>query len=401
MNENILTEGEKSMNELYKSKISQAVKYLNEFDIDSWIIFSSEGSDPAVQLLTGINTVGRTFFIFTKSGKRYALCSVIDAQESEESGLFDEVITYRNDLPEKLNLILDAIKPKNIALNYSLNDNLCDGLTVGRYRWLSKILGEKYKSRFVSSEPFLKKIRSIKTPAEIEKIKIAVDITIEIYESVFKQLRAGLSEYEVGEIFIEEMKKRNVVSGGTKKLTMPIVMKERIAHRAPGPAKIEPGDYLIMDFSVDYEGYVSDIARTVYFLREGETRAPKLMENSFKAAYDAITKAKEAIKPGMKGYEIDKIARQHLLDCGMPEITHATGHQIGRLTHDGGTLLGPEWERYGTDVYGTIEENMVFTLEPTILRDDDYSILVEENIVVTKDGAEFLSKRQEEIILIG
>ena len=63
-------------------------------------------------------------------------------------------------------------------------------------------------------------------------------------------------------------------------------------------------------------------------------------------------------------------------------------------------MFAPRWERYGNAPYGTIEENMVLTLEPTILNDDDYSILCEEDILVTKDGAEFLSKRQDELVLI-
>lgn len=388
------------MYQVNKEKIEQAVNYLNQENIDMWIIYSSEGSDPSLSLITGIHTVGQTAFIFTKDNKKYSLCSIIDAQESEQSGLFDEVIKYRNGLGPVLKKLVDELDPKNIALNYSVNDNLCDGLTMGRYRWLEKTLGEKYVDRFISSEPFLKKLRSIKTPEEIRRIKKAVEITTDIYDSVFKKLKVGLSEYEVGQLFIDEMAKRKVVNGLTKQLTMPMVLKERIAHREPGDAIIEPGDFLIMDFSVNYEGYVSDIARTAYFLKEGENEAPKLMRDSFDAVYEAITIAKNTIKPGMKGYEIDDIARNHLLSKGMPEITHATGHQIGRATHDGGTLLGPRWERYGSAPYDTIEAGMLFTLEPTVLRQDDYSILTEENILVTDEGAEFISKRQKEIILI-
>ncbi len=388
------------MSNVNKEKIMQSIKYLHEENIDMWIIYSSEGSDPSLPLITGIKTVGRSAFIFTKDGGKYSLCSKIDAQESEDSGLFDEVIKYDEGLEKELKNLVEKINPNKIALNYSKNDNLCDGLTEGRYRWLKKVLGEEYSNRFVSSEDFLSKLRSIKTEEEINRIKKAIDITIDIYEEVFKRLRVGLTEYEVGQIFIEEMEKRNVVNGLTKELTMPMVLKERIAHRDPGDAVIERGDFLIMDFSVNYEGYVSDIARTAYFLKKGENKAPKLMEDSFKAVYEAISKAKKTIKPGMKGYEIDKIAREHLTSKGMPEITHATGHQIGRATHDGGTLLGPKWERYGKAPYGKIEAGMVFTLEPTILRQDDYSILTEENILVKENGAEFLSKRQEGIVLI-
>lgn len=81
------------MNEVNKQKLEQASKYLQENKIDLWLIFASEGSDPAVKLLTGLKTVGRTAFLITKENQKYAVCSVIDAQESRDSGLFDKVYT--------------------------------------------------------------------------------------------------------------------------------------------------------------------------------------------------------------------------------------------------------------------------------------------------------------------
>lgn len=388
------------MSEVNKQKLQQASEYLRDNNIDLWLIFASEGSDPAVKLLTGLKTVGRTAFLITKENKKYAVCSIIDAQESEESDLFDQVYKYQNNLPEVLKQLIEKLNPNKIAINYSVDDNLCDGLTVGRYRWLKKNIGLEICKKFVSSEKILQKIRSIKTPKEIDTIREAIRITQEIYDVVFSKLKIGMTEYQVGEIFLEEMSRRGVVEAGSKELVMPIVMKERIAHRAPGNAVLQKGDFLIMDFGIDFQGYCSDIARTVYFLKDGETKAPKAIQEKFDAAHEAITRASQAIHPGVIGYEVDQVAREYLLSVGMPEITHATGHQLGQFEHDGGAMFAPRWERYGNAPYGMIEENMVLTLEPTILNDNDYSILCEEDILVTKTGAEFLSKRQDELILI-
>lgn len=389
------------MSKLHEEKIAQAITYLNEYDVDSWLIFSSEGSDSAVNLVTGLKTVGNTFFIITKEGKKYSIASIIDAQESENSGLFDEVLKYSNNAHEVLNQLMLKLNPRQIALNYSQSDHLCDGLTRGKYLWLSENLDESLVTRFTSSERVLKKIRSIKTKSEIDRIKKAIDITTDIYDDVFKRLKAGMTEIQVAEMFVEEMRSRGVTNGITNKLTYPMVLKERIAHRDPGDAVIQKGDFVIIDFSVNYEGYVSDIARTAYFLKDDETEAPETMRRRFNTVYEAITLVKENIRPGMQGYQLDDLARKHLLNNNMPEISHATGHQIGRLVHDGGALLGPKWPRYGSAPCETIEENMVFTIEPTILYSNgDYSILTEENIVVKQKGGEFLSKRQESIVLI-
>ncbi|CAM3618447.1 MULTISPECIES: M24 family metallopeptidase [Brevibacillus] len=385
---------------IHQQKMEQAVRYLQEGDIDLWLILTSEGSDPCLPLITGVKSVGPAAFLICKDGKKYAMCSRIDAQDIEESGLFDEVLKYSTELGETLREFVTQHQPKTIALNYSRKENLADGLTTGRYRWLRNVLKDCYSGEFTSSERFLEKLRSIKTPLEIERIKQAIVVTQEIYDEIFTQLRAGMSEIEIGQLFVKEMEKREVVNGVDRTLSMPIVMKERIAHRPPGEAIVAPGDLVIMDFSVDVEGYVSDIARTVYFLKPGETKAPAHIQAAFDAAHAAITAAGEALKPGVQGYEVDLVARNLLLDRGMPEITHATGHQIGRDVHDGGTLLGPRWERYGHAPYGLVEPGMVFTLEPTILPEDGPTFIVEENVLVTEAGIEYLTERQDELILI-
>lgn len=390
------------MGKLFNEKLTQASEYLKACDIDTWLIYSSEGSDESIGLLFGLKTVGKTFFIINKDGQRFAICSQIDAQESQDSGLFNEVLVYTTNPEEVLNNLIRRIDPNKIAINYSADDNLCDGLTVGRYRWLLENLDKKYTDNFVSSESMLSKIRSIKSPEEIENIKTAIKITQDIFEEVFSQIKAGMSEYEVGQLFVEGMKKRNVSDNITKTLEMPIVMNGNIAHREPSKDRIiNKGDYLIMDFGVEYNGYVSDISRTAYILKDGEVDAPERFKEIFKNAYDAITKAYEAAKPGTQGYLVDKAAREYLVSQGMPEVTHATGHQIGQYCHDGGALFAPLWERYEKFALEKIEENMVFTLEPTIFEVDGFSVLLEEDILITKDRAKFLSDRLQNLVLIG
>ncbi|WP_058300725.1 M24 family metallopeptidase [Gorillibacterium timonense] len=382
-----------------REKMEQASKALSDRGIALWLILTSEGSDPCLPLVTGVRTVGPGAFLILASGERYAVCSSIDAQDIEESGLFHEVVKYTNNLDEALRALVLKLAPSHIALNYSKDEHLCDGLTLGRYRWLLEVLKE-YDGEFVSSESFLTELRSIKTPEEIRRVKKAIDVTLDIYDAVFEKLKVGMTEKQAGELFLVEMQERGVVNGLDRTLSMPMVLKENIAHRQPSDRVIEPGDLVIFDYSIDYEGYVSDIARTVYFLKADEEDAPEDAKYAFQAAFDAISAAQRALKPGAVGHEVDAVARQFLLDRGMPEISHATGHQIGRETHDGGTLLGPRWDRYGRSPYGTVEEHMIFTLEPTILPGKPPYILLEENLVVTSDGSEYLSTRQESLVLI-
>ncbi len=388
---------------IVRDKIDQALSYMRDESVDLWIIYASDRSDPVLPLIPGVATVGPGAFLFAADGTRHAVCSAIDAQDIEESGLFDTVSSYvaTESIETPLRAAVASTPHRRVALNVSQDSPLCDGLTEGRYRSLVAMLGgDAFDGEFVSSERFLTRVRSIKSEGEIAAIRRAIEVTCDIYDEVFARLHVGLTEYQIGAFFVEAMRRRGVVNGIDRSLSMPIVMKERFAHRAPGEAIVEAGDLLIMDFSVEVDEYVSDIARTVYFLRPGEGAPPEVVQTAFDAVHGAVTSAFRAIRPGVQGYEVDRAARNYLLGRGYPEITHATGHQVGRAVHDGGVLLGPQWARYGSAPNGVIEEGMVFTIEPTIIGEGRPSFIVEDICAVREDGAEFLSRRQDELILI-
>jgi len=115
----------------------------------------------------------------------------------------------------------------------------------------------------------------------------------------------------------------------------------------------------------------------------------------------AIEKARLGMKPGVQGLEIDKIARDTIVKNGYEEFPHALGHQVGRYSHDGTALLGPAWEKYARKPYQKLEEGMVFTLEPRLTVPDRGVVTIEEMVVVTKKGTEFLSKPQTKLLIIG
>lgn len=233
------------MYETQREKMDQAIEFLKEEQIDVWLIYTSESSDPCLPLVTGVKTVGPGAFIFTKEDEKVAIVSSIDAQDVEESGLFNEVIKYTSGLSEPLQAFIRQVNPSKIALNKSKNEHLADGLTEGRFRWIKDNLQSVFQGEYVSSEPFLSKLRSVKTDTEIKRVKKAIDLTLEIYENIFKQLKAGMSEKEMGQLFVEELEKRSLVNGIDRKLSMPVVMKDRIAHRGPSDRKVEKGDLVI------------------------------------------------------------------------------------------------------------------------------------------------------------
>jgi len=172
------------------------------------------------------------------------------------------------------------------------------------------------------------------------------------------------------------------------------------AHSGPTGRVIEKGHVINMDFGIKLNGYCSDLQRTWYVLRDGETEPPAEVQRGFQVIVDSIQMASDAIKPGKKGWEIDEVARSFIVENGYEEYPHGLGHQVGRVAHDGGALLGPKWERYGNIPYLEIEENNIFTIEPRLPIKDHGIATIEEIIVVTKDGCEYLSNPQKEIYLI-
>jgi Xaa-Pro aminopeptidase len=163
---------------------------------------------------------------------------------------------------------------------------------------------------------------------------------------------------------------------------------------------VERGHVVHFDFGVKYEDYCSDIQRVCYILREGETQAPAEVQHGFDTIRTAVEKSREAMKPGVTGNSIDVISREIVTDAGYSEYPYALGHQLGRVAHDGGSLLGPLWEKYSDSPKQKLEVGQIFTIEPGLAVKEHGYIGLEEDVVITESGAEYLGEPQKEIVLL-
>ncbi|MBE4908519.1 aminopeptidase P family protein [Bacillus luteolus] len=385
-------------------KLEQASKLLNEKGLDTWLLLTREGSDPALPLLVGIRSVHKAAIFIRSNGEHLALSSVSDKGSYESTKLFKRVEVYEASMEEAFLKMIDEIKPVRLALNISESDHLCDGLTQGLYLWLEDVMGkDRLASLEVSSEELLKKLRSVKTESELNHVQKAINYTTDIFEEVFQKMQCGMTELEIGQLFVDEMKVRGVGNGLGHPSDPPLVciVRKGLAHRKPANHKTEPGDIVIIDFSLRYMNYVSDIARTCYFLKPGEDKAPEDIQKAFDTAVKAITVSIEELLPGKAGFEVDAAGRKVIEEGGYPTIRHSVGHQIGRATHDGGTILGPKRVPPRPEVEGIIEVGEIYAIEPTVIQDNNLPcILVEENVLVTEHEPLILSKRQTQLVLI-
>jgi Xaa-Pro aminopeptidase len=233
-------------------------------------------------------------------------------------------------------------------------------------------------------------------------MKTAIDHTLEIFDEVAKFIKPGMKEKDVAAFMKAEVKSRGLQFAWEEKVC-PAVFSgpdTAAAHYSPTERVIEKGHILNMDFGVKYNGYCSDLQRTFYVLRDGETSAPDDVMKGFNTIVKSVEDAKQAIKPGKFGHEIDKIARDVVVNNGYEEFPHGLGHQVGMFSHDGTALLGPAWEKYAEKPFQSLEEGMIFTIEPRLEVKDRGIATIEEMVVITKNGAEWLSKPQKEILLI-
>ena len=389
-----------------REKIAQSVEILNELDIDLWITIDKESellTDPIMDYIVGAGVTWLSFFIISRKGGKYAIVGNLDLEKIERLKIFDKVYAYKNSPKEDLLNLLEKLKPRNIALNFSEDSPSSDGLTYGKYlSFLNLLKGSGFENSIVSSEKIVAALRGRKSEEEIGRMKKAVEITLDIYDKVTKFTKPGMTEKDVATFITSERKKLGLEPSWEEESNPSVFTGPQItgAHSGPTDKVIEKGHVFNIDSGVIYKKYCSDLQRTWYVLKDGETEAPEKVIHGFNTIVESIRLAFDALKPGVKGIDIDTIARNYIVSRGYDEYPHALGHQVGRTAHDGSALLAPAWERYGNLPYIPIEKDMVFTIEPRLYLKDYGVATIEEMVVVTENGAEWLSPPQTEIFLI-
>ncbi len=390
---------------LIQEKVTQAAQILDELGIDLWLTLARETSmnpDPAMELIADLDVTWTSAFLISRKHKPTAIVGFYDGDNVRALGAYD-VVAYHEGISEPLREAILAQDPQRIAINFSENDVAADGLSVGLYRQLLGWLADTpYVNRLESAEAVVTAVRGRKSPQEVARVKQAIATTEQLFAEVTTFAKPGMTQKQIADFVhgrIDEMQ----LGYAWPKPFNPIVTcgpHSAVGHAAPGNTVLERGHTLHLDLGVKQNGYCSDLQRMWYVLAEGETAAPPDVQRAFDVVYGAIKAGEAALKPGVPGWQVDKAARDYIVANGYPEYMHAFGHLLGRAAHDGATVLGPRWERYAGICELPVEAGNIFTLELHVVVPNRGIMSLEEDVLVTNDGVEYLSTPQTALWLI-
>ncbi len=391
------------MSSLTREKLAQAVALVPRSGADLWLTFVRETSaagDPALPLILDGGLTWQSALMVSSKGEKVAVVGNYDADPLIASGDWDRVVPYVQDIAPVLRDELAKLLPSGgkIAVNMSESDVMADGLTHGMFVVLSKILdGLPYE--LVSAERTVMALRGIKSSEELARIREALVETERMFGDIAIFAQVGVTESAVYN-HVHALAKERGLGFSWDPHGDPIVNSgpdSMIGHGIPSDSiTIQPGHIFHIDLGLTKNGYSSDIQRC-WFVGDS---VPEDVTHALKSVKRAIRAGFALLKPGVQGWEVDAAARASLIADGYPEYMHALGHQVGRVAHDGGAILGPRWERYGNTPMIPVEEGEVYTIELGITVANRGYLGLEEMVVVRADGAEWLIPPQESMPLL-
>lgn len=380
--------------ELHREKLAQAQRLLQDGDL--WLIATRENleqPEPALALVSPAHLTWDTFFLVSQDAA-LAIAGRFDAASISPDW---QVYPYDEDYTDRLRSAVAGLNPKRILLDYAPDNPLLDGLTHGMYLNLARALPE---APFASASGFLSVLRSVKTPIEQARIKAAVDRAEAHLRDLSRALRPGISEGQAAALVQNRLRAEGLEPAWGWTGCPNLSFARMPAHAGPTDRVLEPGMLVHTDYGVKLAGYCSDIQR-LYYLPRGGQGIPVELERAFRVVRQAIDTAARVLRPGVQGFEVDEAARSVVTSAGYPEYKYATGHSLGRATHDGGTLLGPRWPRYGQAPEGVVREGEVYALELGVMLEGVGYVGLEEDVVVRAGGTQWLSHRQEQVYGLG
>jgi len=256
-------------------------------------------------------------------------------------------------------------------------------VTVAQKGTLRTLTGSRV--HWVSGGDAIERLRAVKDASELETMRQAAALISEVFKDMLSKIKPGLTELRVA----AEIEYGIKAKGGSGPSFETIVASgERSAwpHARPTAKPLRKNELVVLDHGAILRGYCSDLTRTVFL-----GQAPARIRRLYEAVLEAQQVAKNAVRPGVKSLDVDSAARQTLERHRLARyFTHSTGHGLGIEVH--------EMPRLGRGEETKLEEGMVLTIEPGVYVEGLGGIRIEDDVVVTSNGAEDLTSASREFL---
>ncbi|MTI95345.1 MAG: aminopeptidase P family protein [Firmicutes bacterium] len=316
------------------------------------------------------------------SGEPVLVCPLMEVARAKSEGWTYEIIGYNDseDPWQKIAAIVgDRVGPEPVIAVEK------EQLPLFRAEALQKTFPG---CRFSAVEAKLRELRNIKSDGEVQVLREAAALADKAVEIGVAALAEGKTEMEVVAEIEYNMKKL-----GVARMSFPTMVlfgaKSAESHGSPGDTRLQAGDLVLFDLGVVHKGYCSDITRTFAF---------KSITPEFEKIYEITLKANEAAiaasAPGVRVGDIDKAAREVITAAGYGEyFTHRVGHGLGIDVHEYPSMNGENDD--------LLALGMAYTIEPGIYLPGRGGVRIEDDVVITADGCETLTKFPKHLQIIG
>jgi Xaa-Pro aminopeptidase len=354
-----------------QNRVKKLREAFQQSGIDSMVIMKPENR----RYISGFT--GSAGIAFITASEAYLLTDFRYVEQAEQEAEGYVVIQHGDKIMDSLKEVVSGLDCAKIGFEK-------DFITYANFETIKNALSGY---SMIPTENLIESLRSMKDANEIHLIRKAVAIADAAFAHMCSTIQPGSTEKEVAVELEYFMRK----SGSQKNSFPPIVAsgpRASLPHAQPTDREIQKGDMVKMDFGASYEGYCSDLTRTVFV---GEITKKQRM--IFQTVLNAQLLAIDSVAPGKSGVEIDNIARKYIADQGFGEyFGHGLGHGVGLYIHE-----SPRLSQSSTD---TLAEGNIVTVEPGIYIPEWGGVRIEDMLVVTQDGYENLTKASKEIYII-
>jgi Xaa-Pro aminopeptidase len=353
------------------TRVEKFREYFKTLNIDAALVYDDSNRN----YLSGFT--GDESYAFITMDKAYFITDSRFTEQAQMEVSDFEVLEYKG-------LIEDFIKQLVLENNIKYLGVEEDRMTLASF--------EKYGSKLsdtniVKLNQTIEKIRTIKDESEIETIAKAAEIADKAFDHILGFIKPGMREIDVA-LEIEFFMRKQ----GASRLSFPTIAasgkRSSLPHGSASDKVIEQGDFLTLDYGCVYNGYCSDMTRTLVI-----GKASDKQKEIYNAVLDAQEAALRAVRPGMKCFDLDKIARDIITERGYGDkFGHGLGHGVGRLVHE-----SPRVSFKSNEV---LDAGMIITDEPGIYIPGFGGVRIEDLVLVTNDGYKVLSNSPKHLIEI-